>query len=297
MLGIGRLSIGVAQLVDGTPGRGLEFVQQMAVALEDLGFASFWAPDHIVLFDEHVSAYPYSHDGRFPFPAEQGFLETSLVLLAAASVTTRLRIGTGVEILPLRNPVVRAKEIATLDVLSGGRFDYGIGVGWLREEFDAIGVPFEGRGRRANEMIEAMKALWTQERSAFHGDVFHFTDVSAWPKPVQQPHPPIIVGGNSQAAFRRAARTGDGWYGLGISPLDVPGRLAELDAALARHGRSRGDGFRVVLVTGPVADAADLVAYAKAVAPLGVDEVVLGPPLSRRRYRAQLEELAVLFGG
>ena len=297
MLGIGRLSIGVAQLVDGTPGRGLEFVQQMAVALEDLGFASFWAPDHVVLFDEHVSPYPYSHDGRFPFPAEQGFLETSLVLLAAASVTTRLRIGTGVEILPLRNPVVRAKEIATLDVLSGGRFDYGIGVGWLREEFDAIGVPFEGRGRRADEMVEAMKALWTQERSAFHGEVFRFTDVSAWPKPIQQPHPPIIVGGNSQAAFRRAARIGDGWYGLGIAPGDVPGRLAELDAALARQGRSRGNGFRVVLVTGPVADAADLVAYAEAVAPLGVDEVVLGPPLSRRRYRAQLEELAALFGG
>ena len=290
------MRIGVAQWVDGSPARGLEFVQELAVALEDLGYASYWAADHVVLMDHFTSRYPYAHDGAFPFQPDQAFLEPLHVMGAAAAATTRLRVGTGVDILPLRNPVVRAKDIATLDVLSHGRVDYGIGIGWLREEFEALGMPFERRGPRCDEMLAVMKALWTMDRPAFSGEFYRFPEVTFWPKPSQEPHPPILVGGNSRAAMRRAARLGDGWYALGLDGDQLAEHLVALDAELAAVGRGRDEGFAVHVASGGLSDPQAIVEYVRDIAPHGPDEVIIGPPLSRRRFREQLEALAGPLG-
>lgn len=283
---------GVVQIIDGVPGRGMELVVATATALEDLGFDSYWAPDHVVFFDHITSKYPHSDDGTFNFKKDQGLLEPIMVLQVAASVTTRLRVGTSVEVITERNPVVRSKHIVTLDHFSGGRFDYGVGIGWLREEYEAVGVPWEHRGRRADEYIEAMKALWTQHRATYHGEFVSFTDVVAFPKPVQHPHPPVLVGGITPAALRRAARLGDGWYGWKMTPEEVARAIADLDTELAQLGRSREDGFRIVVGAPHHGDPSGLADYVEALKRVGVDEFVLGLSLPRTGVRARLEDYA-----
>jgi probable F420-dependent oxidoreductase len=282
---------GVVQIVDGEPGRGLEFAQATAIALEAFGFDSYWAPDHVVFFDEVESAYPHSDDGRFGFKPDQGLLEPLMVLQAAAAVTTRIRLGTSVEIITERHPVERAKHITTLDHFSGGRFDYGVGIGWSREEYAAVGVPWERRGARADEYIQVMKALWTQHRATFEGEFVSFRDVVAFPKPVQTPHPPVLVGGISTGALRRAARHGDGWYGWKMTVGELRDALAVLDAELAAAGRSR-EGFRIVLGMPHAGDLDGLGPYLSEVEQLGVDEFVLGLSIPRRDPRAFLERYA-----
>jgi len=288
------MRIGFVHIVDGTPGRGLEFIHQTASAAEELGFSSYWAPDHVVFFDEgaYASAYPHSEDGTPPTRKDQGLLEPIMVLQAAAQVTSTIKLGTSVEIITERNPVVRSKHVATLDQFSNGRFLYGVGIGWLREEYDAVGVPWERRGKRADEYIDAMKALWTQYRATYHGEFVSFTDVVAFPKPVQQPNPPVLVGGVTPAAIRRAVRHGDGWYGWKMTLPELDRALEVLDAELAEVGRSRDDGFHLYLGYPPVGDPADQLSYLKAVADRGIEDVVLGLSLSRTRYRETLESFA-----
>lgn len=282
---------GVVQIVDGEPGRGIEFVQTTAVALEELGFDSYWAPDHVVFFDEVASKYPHSDDGAFGFKQDQGLLEPLMVLQAAAAVTSRIRLGTSVEIITERNPVERAKHVTTLDHFSDGRFDYGVGIGWSREEYAAVGVPWEGRGRRADEYIEVMKALWTQHRSTYDGEFVSFRDVVAFPKPVQRPHPPILVGGITRPALRRAARHGDGWYGWKMTPDELRDALNVLDEELEAAGRSR-DGFRVLMGAPHHGDVDPLLPYLEQIERLGVDEFVLGLSIPRRDPRGVLERYA-----
>lgn len=281
------MRIGVVQIVDGTPGRGLEFIQNTARTLEGLGYSSYWAPDHVVFFDQYLSAYPHSDDGRFGFKRDQGLLEPLMVLQAAAAVTERIRLGTSVEIVTERNPVIRAKHVATLDHFSDGRLDYGVGIGWSREEYAAVGVPWERRGPRSDEYLQSMKALWTQHRATFEGEFVSFRDVVAFPKPVQQPHPPILVGGITDAALRRAAQHGDGWYGWKLTTEELADRLTVLDRELAAAGRSRED-FAVYLGAPHHGDPAGIRPHIEAAMELGVDEFVLGLSLSRSRYEAQL---------
>ncbi len=291
-----KMSVGVVHIVDGTPGRGLEFVQETAVAMEEIGYGTYWAPDHVVFFDHFTSRYPHSDDGTFAFKTDQGLLEPVMVLQAAAAVTSRIRVGTSVEVITERNPVVRSKHITTLDLFSGGRFDYGVGIGWLREEHEAVGVPWERRGERADEYIQAMKALWTQHRATFEGEFTSFRDVVCFPKPVQSPHPPILVGGITKAAIRRAARHGDGWYGWKISPAQLRECIAVLDQELAAVGRSRDDGFKVYLGSphhGEMDGLADTLADAEAA---GVNQYSLGISLSRSGFRSQLERYALELG-
>lgn len=282
---------GMVQIYDGEPGKGLEYIQECARACEELGFASLWAPDHVVFMDHYESRYPHSDDGKIAFKADQACLEPMMVLLAAGVVTTRLRLGTAVEIVSERNPVERWKHVATLDLLTGGRVDYGVGIGWAREEYEAMGIPWERRGARADECIEAMKALWTQPRSSYSGEFVRFDGVIAYPKPVQRPHPPVFVGGVTRPALRRAARLGDGWYGWKLTPAELDDCLTMLDEELAAVGRTR-DGFKLYLGLPHWTDPADLVPYVAELERRGVEELVLGLSLRRSRWRQELESYA-----
>jgi probable F420-dependent oxidoreductase len=217
---------------------GLAALGQQA---EARGVESLWVAEHVVLFDEYQPDYPYAEDGRFPATADSGLLEPLSTLAYLAANTSTIRLGTGILLLPQRNPVYTAKEVANLDWLSGGRIDLGIGVGWQKEEFDAVNVSWPRRGRRTDEYLEVLKALWTEDPSSFSGEFYELSDARMFPKPVQEPHPPIHVGGESDAALRRVARHGGGWYTFNRLPADFAAPLAELDDLLAEEGRSRAD--------------------------------------------------------
>lgn len=225
-----------------------EILRAVGRETEARGFESIWVPEHVVLFDEYESPYPYSPDGKFPGGADSGMLEPLGALTYLAAVTDRVRLGTGICLVPQRNPVYTAKAVTDLDSLSGGRVDFGVGVGWLREEFEAVAMPFEKRGQRTDEHLQVMKTLWCDEVSEFHGELYDLDPCRMYPKPVQTPHPPIHIGGESDAAMRRVARLGQGWFSFNRLPADLPEPLTRLDAALAAEGRSRTD---VVLSVSP----------------------------------------------
>jgi probable F420-dependent oxidoreductase len=218
-----------------------EVMRAVGRGAEERGFESIWVAEHVVLFDEYDSTYPYDPSGRFPTGGDAGLLEPFTALTYLAAVTERIRLGTGICLVPQRNPVYTAKAVTDLDALSGGRVEFGVGVGWLREEFEALGMPFDRRGRRADEYLAAMRSLWCDELSEFHGELYDLRPCRMYPKPVQRPHPPVHVGGESDAALRRVARLGQGWFSFGRLPEDLPGALERLDGALAAEGRSRAD--------------------------------------------------------
>jgi probable F420-dependent oxidoreductase len=197
--------------------------------------------EHVVLFDDYASQYPYSPDGRFPGGGDSGLLEPLTALAYLAAVTDTIRLGTGICLVPQRNPVYTAKQVVDVDVLSGGRVDFGVGVGWLKEEFDVLGMPFEQRGARMDDYLAAMKSLWQDEVSEFHGEHYDLPPCRLYPKPVQTPHPPIHVGGESPAALRRVARHGQGWYTFNRLPHELAEPLARLDGLLEAEGRTRAE--------------------------------------------------------
>jgi probable F420-dependent oxidoreductase len=265
-----------------------EILRAVGREIEDRGFESIWVPEHVVLFDEYESAYPYSPDGKFPGGADSGMLEPLQALTYLAAVTDRVRLGTGICLVPQRNPVYTAKAVTDLDSLSGGRVDFGVGVGWLREEFEAVAMPFEKRGPRTDEHLQVMKALWCDEVSEFHGEFYDLAPCRMYPKPIQTPHPPIHVGGESDAAMRRVARHGQGWFSFNRLPEDLPEPLARLDAALAAEGRSRSD---VVLSVSPYFNPVTPAAV-EGYAALGVDRlIVLCLAFDVDTLRSQLDAL------
>jgi probable F420-dependent oxidoreductase len=218
-----------------------DYLQALGTAAEQRGFDSIWVAEHVVLFDEYVSRYPYANDGRIPVRPESGILDPFAALSYLAAVTTNIRLGTGICLVPQRNPVYTAKEVATVDWLSGGRFDLGIGVGWLAEEFGALGVPWDRRGSRCRAYIDVMKTLWADPVSQYSGEFYELAPTRQYPKPMQQPHPPIHFGGESDAALRRVADVGQGWYGFGLLPEQLKERMERLDQLLERRGRRRTD--------------------------------------------------------
>jgi probable F420-dependent oxidoreductase len=218
-----------------------ELLDAVAEGAEARGIGTIWVGEHVVLFGEYASRYPYAEDGRVPVPPGSGLLDPLITLTYLAARTSTVRLGTAMLLLPQRNPVYVAKEVATLDGLSGGRVDLGVGVGWLKEEFDALGVPWERRGRRTDEYLEVLRALWVDNPSSFHGETYDLPDCEMYPKPVQRPHPPIHIGGETPAAMRRVAHRGQGWHTFNRSPGDLAAGLAELDAHLEAAGRSRAD--------------------------------------------------------
>jgi probable F420-dependent oxidoreductase len=251
----------------GTP----EYLRALGVTAEERGFHSLWMAEHVVLFDDYASRYPYAADGRIPASGESGFLDPFDALAFLAAETKRIRLGTGICLVPQRNPVYTAKEVASIDWLSAGRFDFGVGVGWLAEEFRALGVPFDRRGDRCREYLEVMRRLWCDPVSTFSGAFYDLPPCRQYPKPVQHPHPPIYFGGESDAAIRRVADMGQGWYPFSLEPDALRERLAVLDRMLARRGRSRRD---VQIAVCPYLKPADL-DLVKRYRDLGVDQVIL----------------------
>ncbi len=218
----------------------VDYIAAAARFVEAAGFHSVWVPEHVLFFPDYASRYPYADDGRVPGDP-QGVLDPFSALTFVAAHTTRIRLGTGVCLVPQRQPVYTAKLVADLDYLSGGRVDFGVGIGWLAEEFDALGMDFATRAPRCAEYIAAMRTLWCDSAPSFAGDTVSFPACHFNPKPVQKPHPPIFFGGESNAALNRVARLGNGWYGFDLTPDGVRDRLIVLDGKLAAEGRKRSD--------------------------------------------------------
>jgi probable F420-dependent oxidoreductase len=237
---------------------------------DDAGFDSLWAGEHVVLPDPRVPPSPMEPEGPMLDPV------VALTFLAARTRT--IRLGTGIIILPQRNPLVLAKELASLDVLSGGRLIVGVGVGYLEPEFRALGVPFADRGRRADEHLAAMRAIWSEATPAYRGRYVSFAGVQARPRPLQQPHPPIVIGGHTPAAFRRAVEQGHGWYGFALNPEATARAIEGLRRALERYRRPPELGELEISVTprGPVDEAA-----VERFAALGVHRLILLPRAGR----------------
>jgi probable F420-dependent oxidoreductase len=209
---------------------------EAARAIEERGFHAIWVPEHVVLFDAYDSKYPYSPDGKIG-GFGKGMMEPFTALTYLAAHTSTVRLGTSICLVAQRNPVYTAKQVADLDHLSGGRVNFGIGLGWLREEFEALQVPFEKRGQRANEHIAVMKSLWCEETSQYDGELYTLPPTTMYPKPVQTPHPPIFVGGEGDAALRRVADLAQGWLGTGVDAEQIGERVATLHGFLAERGR------------------------------------------------------------
>ena len=262
-----------------------EVLAATAAACEERGIASIWVPEHVVLFGDYASSYPYAEDGRIPGADGSGILEPFTALSFLAACTSTVRLGTGICLLPQRNPVYVAKEVAAVDWLSGGRFDFGIGIGWLEEEFRALNVDFARRGARTDEYLEVLRTLWTSDDVAVAGEFYDLPPTRMDPKPVQSPHPPIVVGGESDAALRRVARAGQGWYSFNRLPGDLDEPVGRLDRFLDEQGRTRDD---VTITCCPYFQGCTpemITAYAAA----GVDQVT---PLV---FASSVEEVAPAF--
>jgi probable F420-dependent oxidoreductase len=247
------------------------YLAAVASQAEERGIGTLWVGEHVVMFDRYKSKYPYSIDGKMPLPGETGLLEPFTTLAFLAGFTREVRLGTAMVLLPQRNPVYTAKEVSTLDWLSGGRVEFGIGVGWLREEFDVLGVPWPQRGRRTDEYIDVLRSLWCENPSSFSGQFYEMAPCSMFPKPLQSPHPSLHIGGESDAALSRVARTGQGWHTFNRGPADFADPLARLSALLGEQGRHLGD---ITVTVCPYFQGADADAVAR-YADAGVDAVAL----------------------
>lgn len=248
-----------------------ELMRRLGTEVEGRGFESIWLAEHVVLFDEYQSSYPYAEDGQMPGDADLGMIEPLTGLTYLAAVTDRIRLGTAVCLVPQRNPVYTAKQVTDLDSLSNGRVELGVGIGWLREEFEALGVPFEQRGKRADEHLAVMKALWADEISEYHGELVDLPPSRMYPKPVQRPHPRIHIGGESDGALRRVARHGQGWFTFNRLPGELPEPLDRLDGFLEAEGRTRDE---ITLTVSPYfkpITPEDVRSYAE----MGVDRLVV----------------------
>jgi len=281
---IGYFAVGIGATV--SPGA----LRMVAMAAERLGFATLWAPEHVVLVEQYASKYPYS-SGRFPGSADIPIADPFATLAYAAACTTTIRLGTGICLVPEHNPLVLAKTAATVDRLSGGRFILGVGIGWLAEEFAALGIPFERRAARTREYIDVMRKLWTEPQSSHAGEFVSFDAVLSYPKPVLGTGVPVWFGGESAAALRRVAEYGDGWLGFKVSPSQAGEKIRRIEDLLKANGRKRSD---VTLAISPYTDPItpdDLKRYRDA----GADEVALllrGRPETAEEIVARLEEMA-----
>jgi probable F420-dependent oxidoreductase len=243
--------------------------------VEEKGIDSIWLPEHVLFFPDYASKYPYSDTGRIPGDPE-GILDPFTAMTFIASHTQKVRLGTGICLVPQRQPVYTAKMVADVDFLSGGRVDFGVGIGWLKEEFDNLGMDFGTRAKACDEYIDAMRALWSPGVSEFNGETVTLSPCHFNPKPVQTPHPPIFFGGESGPAMRRVAERGQGWYAYDISPEGLAAKLPQLDEKLAQAGRSRDD---LMLYVGPNRHPINA-QTSSAYADLGVEQIVA--PLGAR---------------
>jgi probable F420-dependent oxidoreductase len=241
---------------------------------DEVGFESLWTVEHVVVPVGYASQYPYSKDGRMPGNNEKIPIPDPLVPLAyAAAITRQIKLGTGILILPQRHPVYVAKELATLDVLSKGRALLGIGIGWLKEEFEVIGVPFEERAARTEESVRALRSLWGAEPSRFDGRFYRWGPLESYPKPVQRNGVPVIVGGHVEGAARRAARIGDGFFPASADPELLARLFTVLRDECGKVGR-KPEEIELTSMGGPGRDRDMVRRYED----LGISRLIVPPP-------------------
>ncbi|HEX3408866.1 MAG TPA: LLM class F420-dependent oxidoreductase [Candidatus Binataceae bacterium] len=284
---VGYFAIGMGPLTEPAT------IKTVALATERLGFSTLWAPEHVVLLSEYASRYPYS-EGDFPMPVDTPIGDPFTTLTYAAALTSKIRLATGICLVPEHNPLVLAKTVATLDRLSGGRFILGTGIGWLEEEFQAIGVTWERRAHRTREYIEAMRLLWSREQASYSGEFVNFRGALSYPKPARNRHLPVWFGGESGPALRRVAEYGDGWIGFNLSVEEAAPKIKRIEELLKTAGRKRSD---VEIAVSP---------YMKPMKPddlkryrdLGVDEVAMvnfEVAANERELVAKIEKIAREF--
>jgi probable F420-dependent oxidoreductase len=244
-----------------------EVLARRARRAEEAGFESLWVGDHVALPDDA------------PDPADEPRLELVVTLAHLAAVTRRVRLATGVAVLPLRHPVLLAKQLTSIDVLSGGRLIVGIGVGYVEREMEALGASVADRGARTDEHLAAMRVLWDEPTPSFDGRFVSFSGVIERPRPIQRPHPPIVCGGHAPASYRRAARAANGWYGWELDPDQTAAAMAALRRAEADApaGRPSELGDLEITITPPGHFDADM---ARRYAEIGVHRLVVQPPTS-----------------
>lgn len=221
-----------------------DFLRRSAQASERAGFDCMWFGDHVLLFGEYKSKYPYSgvaswaKDDEPPIPDPRTpFVDPLMGMTWAAAATTRLKVGTSIMILPQRNPVVLAKELACLDEMSGGRLTLGVGVGWCQEEAEAIGVDWSARGKLTDEYIDVMRTLWENDAAEFQGPTFSFSDAYMYPRPSRGGKLPVMIGGDSEVALRRVAKRGDGWLCFSVPREEMAQKVARLRELTEQEGR------------------------------------------------------------
>ena len=267
--------------------------RNMAMLAEELGFESLWTVEHVVVPSGYVSEYPYDESGKMAGGLEVFDLADPLIWLAyVAAVTERIKLATGVLILPQRNPLITAKAVATLDVLSGGRVILGVGVGWLEEEFKALGVSFHDRGARLDDSIEAMRTLWADEKATVHNHHVSFDNCISRPAPVNGTVP-IVIGGQTPPAIRRAGRLGDGFFPVGNNVADVGPAIELMRRSAEEAGR---DPDSIEITAGAfVPDVDELFRRVEAFQQLGVARVVIAVR-REEKLRALAAQLTERFG-
>jgi probable F420-dependent oxidoreductase len=264
-----------------------EQMPEIAAHAEGAGYDAVFVPDHVVFPDDVDSRYPYSPDGSFPFPLDTPLYDPWVLLTSIAAATTTIKLGTGVYVLALRHPFVTARAVTSLDVVSGGRVVLGVGAGWLAEEFTALGLDPKRRFSRTEECIEVLRALWTEATPSYHGRHFDFDAVHFAPRPVSDPHPPILLGGESDRALERAARLGDGWMSGGTASdvAEIEATVTKLRALREQCGATTPFDVTVLFPRPTLDDLARLEA-------IGVDRVVIMPWNRGREAIPALEAFA-----
>ncbi|MFN0089127.1 MAG: LLM class F420-dependent oxidoreductase [Acidimicrobiales bacterium] len=260
----------------------------IATAAEECGLESIWSVEHVVIPDGYQSKYPYHESGKIPGSVGAQIPDPLIWLTYVAALTTRIRLATGILILPQRNPLVLAKECATLDLLSGGRLELGIGVGWLEEEFNALGIPWERRGARSDEYIKVLRTLWTEEKASFQGEFAAFNGAISNPKPVQKTVP-ILIGGHSKAAARRAGRLGDGFFPVTAGEDELVDILELMRSEAKAAGR---DPASIEVTAGSWSPKRDSLDKVRQLEDLGVHRLILAPPAGPDKIREAMAALA-----
>jgi len=271
-----------------------ENITTVARLAEELGYYSVWGPDHVVLPEKMESYYPYDNN-QWPYPTEVKILDPLLALVWAAAVAPSVKLGTSVLIGPLRNPVLLAKQVSSLDFLSGGRVILGLGVGWMKEEFDIIGESFSNRGKRTDEMVELMRQFWTGETVDFQGEFYQVSACKMHPPSIQQPIP-ILWGGYSEAALKHVARMGDGWAPTKRTFEQLATGIRKIKEYCLEYGRDPNS-IIIVARPGPIyqINADTLTRYQE----LGIRHVIIDPPLTGpdlTACQAEMKHVAELCG-
>ena len=285
------MKIGLFAGIGGRGNNPMALLKAYAANAERLGFSTLWVPEHVVLVDKYASKYPYQDDGVLPAPTDAAIPDPFIALTAIAAATEKIRLGTGICLVPEHNPVVLAKVVATLDWLSNGRVALGVGIGWLEEEFQAIGIPWERRAARTRECIDAMRKLWGDPISAYSGEFVKFDGVRSNPKPAQGAKVPVLFGGESAPALRRVAEYGNGWYGFNVLPDEAATKIRRIEELLKANHRKLSD---IEIIVSPYTKKItpdDLKRYRDA----GVHEVVimtLRAPRAPEEASTRLEEAA-----